>query len=134
MSPTDQVSQLINCLTKDEDQRQDLWVHYLSGHSSSTLASHLEKLNKEFRNDSDLQHLLWDVFSNPPSDKFKELLTHLSDIEQSVVCLLALGLSISELSGYKRISEIRIRHVISVIKDNDCWEELYGIKKEIDRR
>ena len=134
MSPIEQVSQLINCLTKDEDQRQDLWVHYLSGHSPSTLASHLSKLKKEFSNDTDLQHLLWDVFNNPPSDKFKELLTNFSEVEQSVVCLLALGLSIGELSGYKGISEIRIRHVISVVKENDCWEELYGAKETIDRR
>lgn len=134
MSPIEQVSQLINCLTKDEDQRQDLWVHYLSGHSPSTLASHLSKLKKEFSNDADLQHLLWDVFNNPPSDKFKELLANFSEIEQSIVCLLALGLSISELSQYKSISEVRIRHIIQVIRYNEVWKEIYGVEETIDRR
>ncbi len=134
MEPTDKVSQLINCLTENEDQRQDLWVYYLSGHSPSTFASHLDKLNKEFIVDSQLQELLWEVFLNPPSDKFKDLLNHFSEIEQSVVCLLALGLTVSELSGYKRISEIRIRHVISVIKENECWEELYGVEEKTNRR
>ena len=133
MSPTDQVSQLINCLTNDEDLRQDLWVHYLSGHSPSTFAAHLDKLNKEFSSDSHLQNLLWEVFKNPPSDKFRQLLDNFSDIEQSIVCLLALGLTVSELSGYKGISEIRIRHVISVVKEKDCWEELYGVKEKINR-
>jgi len=134
VSPIEQVSQLINCLTKDEDQRQDLWVHYLSGHSPSTLASHLSKLKKEFSNDADLQHLLWDVFNNPPSDKFKELLANFSEIEQSIVCLLALGLSISELSQYKSISEVRIRHIIQVIRYNEVWKEIYGVEETIDRR
>jgi hypothetical protein len=134
VSPTERVSQLINCLTNDEDQRQDLWVHYLSGHSPSTFASHLNKLNREFSNDSELQNFLWDLFKNPPSDKFARLLGNFSNIEQSVVCLLALGLSVSELSGYKEISEIRIRHVISVVRENGCWEELYGVEETTDRR
>jgi hypothetical protein len=133
VKPTNQVSKLINCLTKDEDQRQDLWVHYLSGNSSSTFVAHLDKLSREFSADSELQQLLWDVFKNPPSSKFKELLSNFSDIEQSIVCLLALGLTVSQLSKYKAISEIRIRHVMSIVKDNDCWEELYGAKATIDR-
>ena len=133
MSPTEQVSKLINCLTKDEDQRQDLWVHYLSGHCPSTFASHLEKLNKEYSIDSDMQAVLWDVFVNPPSDKFKELLNNFSPIEQSIVCLLAIGLTISELSQYKGISEVRIRHVIQVIRYNGCWEELYGVSTRTKR-
>ena len=126
MSQINLVSQLINCLTKDEDKRQDLWVHYLSGNPTSTFAAHLDKLNKEFSTDSHLQQMLWDVFNNPPSDKFQKLLNNFSEIEQSVVCLLALGLSASELSQYKGISEVRIRHVIQVIRYNGCWEELYG--------
>ena len=126
MSPTDKVNQLINCLTKDEDRRQDLWMYYLSGNEETALSSHLDKLTKEFDADSQLQELLWVVFKNPPSDKFRVLLGNFSEIEQSVVCLLALGLTISQLSKYKGISEIRIRHVISIVKENDCWEEIYG--------
>ena len=134
MGPTDKVNQLINRLTKDEDRRQDLWMYYLSGNAASTFSSHLDKLNREFNADSQLQELLWSVFKNPPSDKFKELLNNFSDIEQSVVCLLALGLTVSQLSLYKGISEIRIRHVISVVKENDCWEELYGVEKTTNGR
>lgn len=133
MDPTEQVSNLINCLTNDEDQRQDLWVHYLSGHSSATFANYLEKISREFTAEAELRHSLWSVFKEPPSEKFYALLTHLSDVEQSIVCLLALGLTVSEISGYKGISEIRIRQVISVVKENSCWEELYGIKEATDR-
>jgi hypothetical protein len=133
VNPTDQVSQLINKLTNNEDLRQDLWVHYLSGHSSSTLADHLSKLNKEFSFELEMQHRLWHVLRNPPSDKFKELLSHFSDIEQSVVCLLALGLTVAQLSKYKGISEIRIRHVISIVKEKGCWEEIYGVEETTNR-
>ena len=133
MNPTDQVSQLINCLTNDEDKRQDLWVHYLSGHSPSTFVAHLDKISKEFCADQYLHKLLWDIFNNPPSHKFKELLSNFSEVEQSVVCLLALGLTVDQLSKYKGISEIRIRQVISIIREKDCWEELYGVKEKIDR-
>jgi hypothetical protein len=133
VSQTDQVSKLISCLTEDEDQRQDLWVHYLSGNPTSSFASYLEKLNKEFSHDSEMQDRLWQVFVNPPSDKFKTLLSNFSDIEQSVLCLLALGLTVSRISEYKGIAEIRIRHVISIVKENDCWEELYGVKETTNR-
>jgi hypothetical protein len=130
VKPISPVSNLINCLTNDEDKRQELWLHYLSGNDPSTLASHLEKMEQSYTLDSELQSLLWDIFSNPPSDKFKVLLSHFSEVEQSVVCLLALGLTVHQVSRYKGISEIRIKQVVSIIRENDCWEELYGIKKE----
>ena len=129
MSPAKLVGNLINCLTKDEDKRQDLWVHYLSGNPPSSLASHLDKISNEFSSDSELQSALWSAFKEPPSDKFRQLLSNFSDVEQSIICLLALGLTASEVSGYKAISEIRIRQVISIVKENGCWEELYAEEK-----
>jgi hypothetical protein len=129
VSQTDLVSKLISCLTEDEDKRQDLWVHYLSGNPASSLASYLEVLNKELACFYELQSLLWQVFINSPSDRFTALLSHFSGIEQSILCLLALGLTINELSQYKGISEVRIRHMIQVIKYNECWGVLYGPRK-----
>jgi hypothetical protein len=130
VSPTDQVSNLINCLTNDEDQRQDLWVHYLSGHSPSTFASYLKKVNEEFSVETDIQEHVWHVLNNPPSDKFNALLSYFSEIEQSVVCLLALGLTVSQISQYKGISEVRIRQVIEIVRYNEVWTTLYGINPE----
>jgi hypothetical protein len=129
---TDQVSQLISSLTNDEDQRQELWAHYLSGNSESSLASYLAHINMQFDIESEIQSRLWRITQNPPSEKFHDLLSRFSDVERSIVALLALGLTISNISEYKGISEIRIRQVISIIKDNDCWEELYGIKETSD--
>jgi DNA-binding NarL/FixJ family response regulator len=134
MGPADKVSSQITHLTNDEDLQQDLWVYYLSGHSPDALATYLEKLNAEKTIEQEIQARLWYVFKNPPSDKFIKLLTQLSEVEQSVACLLALGLTVDQLSKYKGISEIRIRQVISVMRDNDCWEQLYAEEKTDRRR
>jgi hypothetical protein len=134
VSPQDQVNSLINCLTNDEDQRQDLWVYYLSGHLPDSLSSYLDQLNTESSVERQVQAQLWYIFKNPPSDKFFELLSKLSETEQSMACLLALGLTVSQLSKYKSISEVRIRQVIAVMSDNDCWEQLYAEEKTDRRR
>ena len=134
MKPETQVSQLINCLTNDEDKRQELWMHYLSGNEPSTLASHLYKIDREYTLDSEIQSYLWDIFKNPPSERFQTLLSHFSEIERSIVCLLALGLTVEQVSGYKGISQVRIQQVITVVRYNDCWSELYGIEEKTDGR
>jgi hypothetical protein len=134
VSQTDQVSTLINHLTDDEDQRQSLWVHYLSGHSIESFVSYLEKLSAEELLEREIQVQLWRLLKKSPSDKFTQLLNKLSDIERSMACLLALGLTVDQLSRYKGISEIRIKQVISVMRDNSCWEELYAEEKTDRRR
>lgn len=130
MDPTKQVNNLINCLTNDEDKRQDLWVHYLSGHSPSSFVSHLNKISKELAVAVEMQQILL----IPPSDKFYALLSRLSELEQSIACLLALGLTVGQISHYKGISEVRIRQVLEVMKYNSAWKELYGTKETTDRR
>jgi hypothetical protein len=127
---TQEVSRLINCLTNDEDSRQDLWVHYLSGNSSESFVVHLEEISQECSQDDKIKANLWDLFKNPPSDRFYTMLGNFSQFEQSVICLLMLGLTLSEISGYKGLSEIRIRQVVYSIKSNKCWETLYGIKDD----
>lgn len=129
MKTTEEVSSLINCLTKDEDERQELWAYYLSGNATSSFASYLDKINKEYSLDSEIQSHIWEILKNPPSEKFYDLLSRFSEVEQSIVALLALGFTVAHISGYKGISEIRIRQVISIIRENGCWEELYGIKE-----
>ena len=126
MSPTDEVSNLINCLTSNEDQRQELWIYYLNGNSPLTFVLYLRKIQQEYNLDEQLQKYLLFMFNNPPSAKFHSLLNRLSEIEQSIVCLLALGLTIDQVSEYKGISRVRIKQVISIIRENDCWKEIYG--------
>jgi hypothetical protein len=128
------VSNLINCLTDNEDERQELWLHYLNGNAPCTFASHLDKINRVFTADTEIQEQLWNVLNNPPSEKFQQMLSCFSEIEQSIVCLLALGLTTDQISGYKGITEIRIKQVISVVRENNCWEEIYGIEDTTNRR
>jgi hypothetical protein len=125
----EQVSNLINRLVEDEDVRQELWLHHLNTPDESSLGLHLQKISAEAELEHEVQVQLWFILKNPPSDKFFLLLGKLSPIEQSVVCLLALGLTVGQISLYKEIAEIRIRQVISVIKENSCWEQLYAEEK-----
>ena len=37
----------INRLTKDEDLRQELWLHFLEGNHPSTFQEHLAKIQSE---------------------------------------------------------------------------------------
>jgi DNA-directed RNA polymerase specialized sigma subunit len=133
VTPMEAADSQINCLTSNEDERQDLWVHYFSGNPPETFASYLQKIQYEYALDETLQERLRQVSLNLPSDKLHTLLLRLSGVEQSIVCLLALGLTITEISKYKGITEIRIRQAISVIKQNDCWEEIYGVEETINR-
>jgi hypothetical protein len=126
----EQVSSLINCLTNDEDLRQELWVHYLSGNPVDTFASHIKKIKSDFNDDESIKQAIWNTISNPPSDKFLDTLNKFTDFEKSIIVLLALGVSVSAISQHKGISEVRIKQTISSIRYNAVWEETYGIKEK----
>jgi len=130
VKPTEEVSNLINCLTQNEDQRQELWVYYLSGNSPSSFASYLEKIQIEHDIDTRYQRL-GPIFKK--SSKFYSLLGCFSEIEQTIVCLLAIGLTIPQIAKYKGISEVRIRHIVNIIRYNVIWEELYDVKPKTPR-
>lgn len=133
MKPTDQVSNLINCLTNDDDLRQDLWVHYLSGNTVDTFSMHLEKLHTEYAEDEQLKAAIWNLITNPPSEKLQSVLIHFTDFERSIICLLMLGLTPDNISSVKGISQVRIRQSISSIRYNRIWsqydEKLHKVPK-----
>jgi len=131
---TREISQLINALTSNEDHRQDLWVDHLTGTPVEQFVSHLKAISVECSQHETVRLNIWRVFNQPPSEKFYQLIVNFSEFEQSVICLLMLGLTITEISGYKGISEIRMRQAISSIKQRACWKELYGIEEETDGR
>jgi hypothetical protein len=126
VKPTDKVSSLINCLTNDEDLRQELWVHHLSANSVDSLSEHLQKIQKEYTEDLLLKDSVWQLIKNPPSGKFQETLNVFSEFERSVICLLMLGLTVENISTIKGISQVRIRQSISAIRYNRVWREEYG--------
>ena len=130
MKPLEEVSNLINCLTSDEDVRQELWVHYLSGNPEDTFASHLQKLNLEYSEDENLRKNIWILLKNPPSEKLTSILNDFSDFEKSVICLIMLGQNVSQISAHKGINEVRIRQAISSIRYNSAWEKYHGTEEK----
>lgn len=128
-----QVSNLINCLTNDEDLKQELWVHYLSGNPIESFADHLSKLKFEYSEDIELKKTIWFLIKNPPSDRLIRLLENFTDFEKSIICLCMLGLSADKIAEIKGISKVRIRQSIATIRYNECWRE-YGTQKKSYRR
>lgn len=129
MRPTDEVNSLINCLTNDEDIRQDLWVCYLSGTPVESFESRLERIKVEYSDDLELRKSLWQLINDPPSEALSVVLQeNFTDFERSIICCLMLGLTASKISCIKGISEVRIRQSIATIRYNTVWksyEKLY---------
>ena len=135
MDPLSQVNNLINCLSNDEDVRQDLWVCYLSGTPVESLNARLQKIKAQYDEDTKLQLAIWQLLKNPPSDKLSDLMeANFTDYERSIICCLMLGLDAGKISEIKGISQVRIRQSIATIRYNKCWEESYGIEEKPDRR
>lgn len=121
---------LINRLTKDDDLRQDLWVHYLSGNPVDSFASHLEKISADYSQDLKIRQTIWNILQNPLSEKFELFLNSFSEFDRSILCCLMLGLSIEQMAKYRGMSEVRIRQTISNIGYNTSWRQHYGTQDE----
>lgn len=134
MDPTSLAYQKINSLTEDEDHRQNLWIHFLSGNPLDTLTAHLELLKKESILSNDIEKRILGIIRNSHYNKFQEILANFSNYEQGIICLIALGLSIKQISSVRGISEIRIKQTISAIRYNPYWNTLYGVEKELNGR
>lgn len=134
MRPTDEVNSLINCLTNDEDIRQDLWVCYLSGTSVESFESRLKQIEVEYSDDVELQKSIWHLIKNPPSETLSKIIEeNFTNYERSIICCLMLGLNVGKISNIKGISEVRIRQSIATIRYNKIWEVTYGIKDKPNR-
>lgn len=135
MDPHTTISHLINCLSNDEDVRQDLWVCYLSGATAESLEARLSQIEAERKEDLKLQHAIWNLINNPPRQELYQLIQdRFTEYERSIICFLMLGCSPSEISNINGISQVRIRQTIATIRYNECWEEFYGTEEKSDRR
>jgi len=118
------VKDLINSLTDDEDLRQELWVHFLSGSAASTFLKQLEILRIYSRTVDDFQHGL-EVFANTPiSESAEHAIQVLSPIERQVVYLLVLGLTLTDVAQYKGISLVKVNQMIASIRSSQAWKDL----------
>jgi hypothetical protein len=115
---TQQVSSLINCLTNNEDERQDLWVHYLSGNSERSFASKLQELQQVNEDDLKIKEALLTLYKAQSNEKLTAIFSTFSDFERHIVFLLLIDFSPDQISSYKGISEVRIRQAIQAIRYN----------------
>lgn len=135
MIPLNQISHLINCLSNDDDTRQDLWVYYLSGTPVQSLDALLVKIEAENKFEIELQEAIWQLIENPPSEELSTIIEkNFSDYERNIIFCLMLGLNSSRISDLKGISQVRIKQSIATIRYNKCWEEAYGTKEKSNRR
>ena len=133
MKSTTEVSNLINCLTHDEDLRQDLWVYYLSGNSVDTFSFYLRKLlitREDIAIQQQICNSVWLILQDPTAMEFSSFLDNFSNFERSVMCLLAIGLTVEQIAEYKGISPIRIRQTLYTIRYNSMWNSYYGTKAQ----
>jgi len=133
MKPADRVNSLINCLTNDEDLRQELWIFHLSGNPVESFAYHLDKLKLEYSDDIELKKNIWFLINNPPSENLINLLENFTEFERSLICLSMLGLPVDKIAEVKGISQVRIRQSIATIRYNECWSK-YGTQEKSNRR
>ena len=121
------IFQTINGLTKDEDYRQELWVNYLSGAPSAALSNRLTQIQRENDQYGKLQEAIWTMHRDPPPPELLDFLKNFSEFEQSIMFLLLLGVSVNKLAEYKDISLVRIRQIITAIRNNPVWEEKWHL-------
>jgi len=121
---TEAVMNLINHLSKDDDERQTLWVNYLeSGRDVSLFVDHLAAIRQKYSEEELLQITVWKHISNPSDLNLQFLFDNFSLLEQSVIQLLILGATLQQIGSIKDIGLGRLRHIISIIAESECWEQ-----------
>lgn len=122
----------IEMLSHNEDERQDLWLSYLEYPDCDFSSKLLEIKNKneetEFLTASMIRCL-----SHPPSQEMVELLENFTDLERSVLVLIALGFTKEQISKYKMIDATRLKQLIDNVSAHPAWENFLA-EEETKRR
>ena len=121
MRTTEMVS-FINRLTTDKDEQQELWIHYLENNDLSALSTHLSQIREQYSEEELLQIAVWRQIEHPSDFNLQWIFDHFTDLEQSVIHLLILGVSLSDIASVKTIGVNRLRHIVHVIQQNSAWE------------
>ena len=119
---TAETARFISRLTTDKDEQQELWVHYLENNDLSALSSYLSQIRKQYSEDELLQVAVWRQIADPSDYNLQWIFEHFTDLEQSVIHLLILGVSLPDIANLKTIGINRLRHVVSIIQQNSAWE------------
>ena len=118
------IKQLINSLTEDDDLRQELWVHFLSGHPSPSFIYQLEILMIYRRVVEDFQYKMATFLKHPLTPKMEKALLILAPTERRIIYLLMCGLSPEEIARYKSISVVKVYQAITSIRSSPAWRDL----------
>lgn len=129
---TAQLVGLIDRLTIDNDERQELWLRYLENSDISELSDYLEEIRKQYSEEQLLQITVWKQLENPSDFNLQWIFDNFTELEQSVIQLLILDVPLQQICSIKGIGLARLRHVISVIRENKAWEQFDGIEDESD--
>lgn len=121
-----EIQKIINSLTDDEDHRQSLWIHYLEGNSPNSFVDHLQQVALHDKLFNKIRSGILFLRCNPPPERFMEFISNFSDFERSIMFLLMLDFSLTDISEYKTISIIRLHQIIATISSNDAWILLRG--------
>lgn len=121
MNTTETVS-YINRLTTDRDEQQELWVHYLENNDLSALSSYLSQIRQQYSEEQLLQVTIWKQVKNPADLNLQWVFDNFTDLEQSVIHLLILNVSLVDIASIKSIGINRLRHIVSVIQQNPAWQ------------
>ena len=124
---------LINNITDDEDLRQDLWVCHLSGTPTNDLWKSLEKLQARHEFEQQFKLAIHTIIKYPLPDQLLDIIKRFSDTERAIIFLVALGCSEYDISRYKGISQVRVRHIMYTICGSKRWEKMNGIKATLHR-
>ncbi len=125
-----QLMDLINNLTVNEDERQDLWLSYLSGTPTSDLPSRLDYVTLD--DIEELKPAVQSLLANPLPQELLNVIETFPDLEKNIIFFLALGLSIDSISGYKKLSTMKVEQTLHTIQKSSHWKTyLDGIKDKI---
>lgn len=115
----------INKLTRNDDYRQELILRHLEGLPVSEFPSYLQSLESNNNKYHKNKEVIWDFLKNPISDKLANILVLFSNTEQKVICMLALGYEIDEISLDLGISKVRVHQMLGSIRASKEWDKIW---------
>lgn len=114
----------INCLTENEDIRQDLWILFLKGTPVPDLNKALSYLSVSYHP----LNLAAAAQSLALSPFFLELINNFTELELFIIICLAAGHDVATICRYKGITEVRMRLVISSVIQNEAWADIWRLR------
>lgn len=113
---------LINKATNDDDERQELWVYYLSD-KEEFFNEFLKKIKFKAEEHNRLHNLISTIRNK---EKLSLFLSNFYSSECNIILLLIMKFSPEEISSYKSISMIRVNQMISSVVNSNIIKEIRG--------